>query len=189
MNYKNIFIKKNLNTVNSFLQYVQNNFLYGWIDQDGNKHYGINDAVNYSLQTPEELMTNQIGNCWDITELCRCFFENMTSLYYETYYIYYEDNKGCPSHSILIYYDQNKVFWFEPMFNDDTFYYSGIHEYNNILELLDDVKKCFIKYSLLHNYFDENYNPDNIYIYKYSKPEYHINGYQMREHINNSIKL
>ena len=35
------------------------------------------------------------------------------------------------------------------MFNDESYYYSGIHEFNNINELLQDAKKRFIDKSLI----------------------------------------
>ncbi len=56
----------------------------------------------------------------------------MTNLKYETYYLLYEDGEGCPSHTILVYYNNNKVYWFEPMFQNKDCYYSGIHECNNL---------------------------------------------------------
>ena len=94
--------------------------------------------------------------------------------------------KGCPSHSILVYYDNNKVYWFEPMFNDNTCLYSGIHEYNNITELLRDFRNVFIRNSLSKGDIPNDYNFNNIKIYKYQKPRKHINGYEMRMHIDNS---
>lgn len=189
MNYKNIFTEKGLTSIKDFFTYVQNNFYHGWIDSDNKRHYGINDAESYRLQAPIELLESHLGICWDMTELNRCFFENMTSLKYETYYLFYDDNKGCPSHSILVFYNNNKVYWFEPMFNDNSCYYSGIHEYNNITELLQDLKNIFIKFSLINNLIPIEYDCSNIQLYKYEKPKEHINGYEMRKHIDNSIKI
>ena len=123
---KDWFIKLGLTTINEFFEYMQNQFKYGWIDKDGNKHDGVNDARTYSLQSPSELLNSHLGICWDMTELYRSFFENMTDLKYETYYLFYDDNKGCPSHSILVFYNNDKVYWFEPMFTDDNCYYSSI---------------------------------------------------------------
>ena len=121
-----------------------------------------------------------------MTELNRSFFENMTSLKYETYYLFYDDNKGCPSHSILVYYDNHKVYWFEPMFTDEECYYSGIHEYNNISELLVDFKNIFMKYALHTKMIQSDYDINRLNLYQYCKPNYDINGFEMRQHINNS---
>lgn len=186
MNYKKLFIENNIISIADFFDYIRNNFKYGWIDKNGKKHYGINDAKTYRLQYPYELLKNKLGICWDMTELYRCFFKNMTSFKYETYYLFYDDNEGCPSHSILVYYDNNKVYWFEPWFNTEDCYYSGIHEYNTITELLKDFKTIFIKSLLSNDSIKMNYNPANFKIYKYQKPKNHINGYEMRNHIDNS---
>ncbi len=186
MDYKKIFTENDLTNIANFFTYMQNKFEYGWIDKDGNRHYGINDAQSYSLRSPNELLKSHIGICWDMAELSRCFFENMTSLKYETYYLLYDDNKGCPSHTILVFYDKNKVYWFEPMFNDKNCFYSGIHEYDNITKLLEDFKHNFIKSAVINELIPIDYNPSNIKIYKYTAPKKHINGYEMRNHINHS---
>ena len=183
---KDYFTKIDLTTIDKFFVYMQNEFHYGWLDQTGNKHYGVNDAKTYSLQTPMELLKNHLGICWDMTELCRYWFNLMTHLKIETYYIFYDDNNGCPSHSILVFYNYDKVYWFEPMFTDDNCYYSGIHKYNNISELLKDIKSIFIKYSLYNKAIQSNYDINKFYLYKYTKPKYHINGHEMRQHIDNS---
>lgn len=121
-----------------------------------------------------------------MTELCRCFFEHMTSLKYETYYLFYEDNEGCPSHTILVFYDKDKVYWFEPMFNGKKCFYSGIREYNSIGELLKDFINTFIKNALINKFIPTDYNRFNIQIHKYDAPRMHINGEEMREHIDGS---
>lgn len=188
MNYKEYFKINNLTNMYSFFEYCQS-IKYGWMDKNHNFHNGINDGKTYCLQEPIELMNSMIGICWDMTELERCFFDNMTDLKYETYYIFYEDNKGCPSHSILAFYKNDKVFWFEPMFNNNDLNYSSIHEYNNIKELLKDAKKIFLEYNLLVKNIPEDYDESKIFIYRYNKPKFHINGFEMREHINNSEKI
>lgn len=189
INYKTIFKEKNITNLNNLFEYIQNEIKYGWIDQDKKHHSGINSAATYLLQSPEETLKNQIGICWDITELCRCFFENMTTLKYETYYLFYDDNKGCPSHSILVFYDNDKVYWFEPMFNSKECYHSGIHEFDNIKDLLEYFEKVFIKNAIFQNWILENYDKHKINIYKYKEPKYHINGYEMRNHVNHSEKI
>ncbi len=186
MDYKKIFTEKGLINIDKFFIYMQNEFEYGWLDKNGKKHYGVNDAQSYSLQSPSELLKSHIGICWDRTELHRCFFEKMTSLKYETYYLFYDDKKGCPSHSILVFYDNNKVYWFEPMFNDKNCFYSGIHEYENLNKLLEDFKRIFVKDAVMNGLIPLDYTPSAIQIYKYKAPKKHSNGYEMRNHINNS---
>ena len=170
----------------TLFQFLQKRVEYGWIDQSGQKHHGINDPYSYQLQTPEELLKNRCGICWDITEVSRSFFEEMTAYVIETYYLFYDDGEGCPCHTILIFYNNNKVYWFEPMFQDLNCYYSGIHPYNNFEELKEDFIKIFLKFSWLQNTIPRNYNPQNLKLYQYQKPTKHINGFEMRNHINNS---
>lgn len=173
-------------TIEEFLKFCQEKFEYGWISQDGEKHRGINDALSYCLQSPKELLESKMGICWDMTELYRDYFEKMTNLRFDTYFLLYDDNKGCPNHTILVYYKDDKVFWFEPMFQGEEVYYSGIHEYNNINELLRDFKTVWIKWAIVCNYIPKDYDENKISIYRFSKPKYHINGYEMRDHIDGS---
>ena len=93
MDYKKVFVENDLINIKDFFYYMQNKFEYGWLDKAGNKHYGVNDAKTYRLQAPKELLISHIGICWDMTELYRCFFENMTSFKCETYYLFYDDKK------------------------------------------------------------------------------------------------
>ena len=74
--------KYNISTIKEFFEYCQKNFNYGWVDQDGERHEGVNDGKTYFLQSPEELMESKLGICWDRTELYRDYFKNMTKLKY-----------------------------------------------------------------------------------------------------------
>lgn len=181
--------KYSMNTIEEFFDYCQKEFTYGWISQDNKRHNGQNDGRIYMLQSPEELMDSKLGICWDRTELYRDYFRHMTDFKYETYYLFYDDGKGCPSHTILVYYDNNKVYWFEPMFQDSENDYSGIHVYKHIYDLLTDFKDKWIKWAILEKRIPENYKEENIFIYQYDKPNYHINGYEMRNHINHSKRV
>lgn len=189
MNIIDMFKRNKIFTIEQLFYFIQNKISYGWIDKIGNTHNGVNRALDYCLQSPKELLTNKIGICWDNTELCRSFFETMTHLQIETYYLFYEDNAGCPSHTILVFYKNNKVYWFEPMFNNSPNNNSGIHEYNDIKTLLKDFENKFIKYSLYQKSIPNNYLKQNLKLYQYDKPRYHINGYEMREHINQSKEI
>lgn len=186
VDYVKIFRNNKLNTIEEFFRFMQKEFNYGWLDINNQIRYGVNDAETYSLQTPFELIKNKVGNCWDMVELYRCFFETMTDFQFETYYLFFDDEKGCPSHSILVYYAHHKVYWFEPMFQDKDCYFSGIHEYDDLNSLLYTAKQIFTKYALKTGLLLNNYSQYNFYCYKYEKPNTHINGYQMRNHINQS---
>ena len=140
---------------------------YGFLDDNGNN---ICDSVDfnkvYYLMSPEELVNKKIGVCWDQVELERKLFEK-NNIKNETYFIYIDDKNNLPSHTFLVYYMDNKVYWFEHSWFDEK----GIHEYNNLNELLNDIKIKFVKSRenevskdlnvLISNYnisYDEFYN-------------------------------
>lgn len=145
---------------------------YGWVDKNGHCHYDFDQSfgINYSLQAPKEVKTNKIGVCWDQVELERYYFQNW---FIKTYFIvHYVDNK-CPTHTFLTYEKNNKYYWFEHSWER----FKGIHEYTTQKELLIDVKKKFIKYEL-----NNQYNKNNLVIYEYSKPKYHISVLEFYKH-------
>ena len=186
MSYQDFFTTQGLTSIQAFYDYAQSNFHFGWMDQRGNYHHEANTANGYALQSPSELMKSQIGNCWDLAELYRCWFSNMTNLPTETYFIFYDDYAGCPSHAILSYPQAGKFYWFEPMFGDNDCDYSGIHSYDGMKELLTDFRNQFIQISLIRGTIPEAYLPEQIKLYRYQKPQYLITGAEMRNHIDKS---
>ena len=62
----------------------------------------------------------------------------------------------------------DNYYWFEHSWYDEK----GIHEYNNIETLLNDVKIKFIDSRKNEINLDLKYD---IFIYKYNQPNYHIN--------------
>ena len=93
----------------------------------------------YYLLSPEELLHSKCGVCWDQVELERKLF-NDANINCDTYFIYIDDNENLPSHTFLIFQLNDKYYWFEHSWYD----MKGIHEYNNIKALLNDVKNKFI---------------------------------------------
>lgn len=142
---KEEFEKLGILNIKDYFEFVRDNFRYGWVDNKGVQHLGVNDAATYSLQSPSELLKSRIGICWDLTELSRSFFEAMTNFKFETYYIFYDDNAGCPSHTFLVFYENDKVYWFEPMCNDSNFCSNGIKEFKDVSSLLNRVCEFFFK--------------------------------------------
>jgi hypothetical protein len=127
----------------------------------------------YYLLTPEELLEKKCGVCWDQVELERKLFDDY-KIDYKTYFICIDDKKSLPSHTFLTFNYNNKIYWFEHSWYD----YRGIHEYNNLYDLLNDLKGKFIKSR--ENEIDDNYD---ILIYQYSKPKFHINCCEFYEFI------
>ena len=160
---------------------LMENIEYGWLDKFKIKHFEVDNtfATSYILQSPEELIISKLGVCWDQVELERYYFEK-NNISVKTYFIVHYDNDKCPTHTFLTYDKNNKVYWFE----HSWFKYKGIHEYNNINELLNDIKQKFISTEL-----NNIYNKDNLYIYEYNKPQYGIGVESFYNHCESSNKV
>ena len=151
-----------------------NNIKYGWKDKYENIHFNVDETFSndYVLETPNEVLNNNVGVCWDQVELERNFFEK-TNIKFKTFFIVHYDNNNCPTHTFLIYKDDNLYYWFEHSWKR----FRGIHSYKTEEEALKDIKSKFIKYEL-----NGNYSQNNLCIYKYEKPKYGINCLQFYEH-------
>ena len=157
---------------------------YGFLDNNGNNicdnvdlEYTFNKV--YYIMSPEELLNKKIGVCWDQVELERKLFEE-SNIKNETYFIYIDDKNNLPSHTFLVYYVNNKVYWFEHSWFDEK----GINEYNNLNDLLNDVEIKFIKSR-------ENEVPKglDVHIYKYNKPNYNISCNEFYNYIFTQKKI
>lgn len=157
---------------------------YGFLDNNGNNifdnvdlEYTFNKV--YYIMSPEELLNKKIGVCWDQVELERKLFEE-SNIKNETYFIYIDDKNNLPSHTFLVYYLNNKVYWFEHSWFDEK----GIHEYNNLNDLLNAVEIKFIKSR-------ENEVPKalDVHIYKYNKPNYNISCDEFYNYIFTQKKI
>ncbi len=133
------------------------------IDSDD---FDINFSSFYYLQSPEDLISSKCGVCWDQVELERKLFSD-ANIDCDTYFIYIDDNENLPSHTFLTFKLNDKYFWFEHSWYDMR----GIHEYKNLKILLNDVKSKFI--DSRKNEINLTLN-NNVFIYKYDKPKYHI---------------
>ena len=76
----------------------------------------------------------------------------------------------------------NKYYWFEHSWYD----MKGIHEYNNIKALLNDVKNKFI--DSIKNEINSNLNYET-FIYKYNKPKYHISCDEFYSYIKTQERI
>ena len=160
---------------------LMENIGYGWVDKQGIKH-NIDDesySDNYILQSPKEIIKNKVGVCWDQVELERYYFKGNT-WNIKTYFIVHYDDDKCPTHTFLTFEKNNKYYWFEHSWER----FRGIHEYKTLKELLLDIQDKFIKYEL-----NNNYNKNNLFIYHYKKPKYHLNVLEFYKHCENGINI
>lgn len=142
------------------------NIEYGWMDKNHNKHNNVDEtyADHYILQSPDEIMKNKIGVCWDQVELERYYFKG-NDWNVKTYFLVHYDDDKCPTHTFLTFEKNNTYYWFEHSWER----FRGIHTYQSLKELLFDIRDKFIKYELNNDYVLEN-----LILYEYKKPKYHI---------------
>ena len=163
---------------------VMDKIEYGFLDDSGNNIFNNANAEYifnkvYYLMTPKELMNKKVGVCWDQVELERELFEE-NNIQNETYFIYIDDKNNLPSHTFLVYYMDNKVYWFEHSWFDEK----GVHEYNNLNDLLNDVEIKFTKSR-------DNEVPKglDVHIYEYNKPNYNISCDEFYNYIFTQKKI
>lgn len=147
---------------------------YGWVDEDKQKHQKVDEffSDHYRLQNPREIMKSQIGCCFDQVELERFYFKGHEESI-KTYFICYYGDKACPAHTFLTYEKNDSVYWFEHSFLK----YRGIHKYSSLEELLQDVKEKFTITEL-----DNDYDPCQLLLREYSKPQYGITTASFYQH-------
>ena len=131
-------------------------------------------SKNYRLKSPEEVINDKNGVCWDQVELERFYFEK-DNINCTSYFIVEYDNKEFPTHTFMVVKDKNNYYWFEHSWEP----YRGIHVYKSLNDLLTDVKNKFCK----------NRDINRTLIYKYQKPQYGISGEEFFNHCENGIKI
>lgn len=135
---------------------------YGWKSKKDSKYYfhiteGL--AKNFCFQTCEEIEKSRIGICWETVELNREYLEKNNISCKAYFFVIPFNNFYC--HSVLVFNDKNKYYWFENSFKNMI----GIHEYNSLQELFNNVINNF---GNIVN--QKKINIRSLKIYEYSKP-------------------
>ena len=148
---------KNKNEFKNIFNYMKK-IEYGWVDKYNKKYYTNEEfSQKYVLQNVKNMKKNKIGVCWDQVELERYLF-NKKKIETETYFLVYYNKQECPTHTFLIYNNNNKFYWFEHAFSK----YKGIHQYLTKVDLLNDVAYYFLNYNNI-----ENFNIKNLKLFRY----------------------
>jgi hypothetical protein len=166
---KRLIKKAEIINPEQLLNFMKDNFSYGYVDKNGKIHEQIDDNVfynNYKLQSPKELLESKIGVCWDQAEFERYYFEKF-NIKYQVLYIE-QKNKDESTHTFVVFEQNNKYFWFEHSYE----YYKGIHgPFNNIKDIINLVHEHML-----------NDNKDNGFVcYVLNKPQYGITTKQFMD--------
>lgn len=129
-------------------------------------------SILYSHETHfksyKEVMDTLKGDCHDQTEFESHYFRKMNIKYGKLFIIEYKDwnHPGGATHSLLYFYKNKKLYWFENAWEDEC----GIHgPYKEIKELKDDICKRWK--------FSGNFNKLLITSVKGVKPGMTLNEY------------
>lgn len=146
--------------------------------------------VNIKYKQDENWVLNKCekgyGNCYDQVELEREWFSKKT-YEYKTIFIWfclpYQNNYL--THTYLIYRENDSWFWFENA-DENT---KGLHEFENIEDLINSQKEIFIKENeSIGNRVDEEILK-SLKIYEYEKPNLGITFEEFINHILNSKEI
>lgn len=167
---------KQVQSVNEFLDNLKA-IKYGYMDSNNNIHTDIDASFKkkYILSSPEDVIKNEVGTCFDLVELERNYFKN-AGFKFQTYFMVYYEPKKTLTHTFVVYEENEKFYWFEYAWNK----YMGIHEYMSLFDLLTDVREKFKKFNCLR-YMDLDY----LCVYKYKMPKFHIGLKDFYKHCEN----
>lgn len=140
---------KTIRTPLELLKFMSNEIKYGFVDNSGNIYdnpgsdeWKQNWHDNGIVQNYESILNTKIGTCWDQVELERNWFSS-NNYDFKTYFMFFENEKTLPTHTMLIYKENDKYYWFENSFEKER----GIHEFNSFNELMNNVIDKQFKYA------------------------------------------
>ena len=182
----------NIKSPRELLEFMDKNITYGFVGKNGKKYLDPyspewNDWYNECfVQTGEEILKSKIGTCWDQVELERLWFEN-NNYDFKTIFSWFEVNRenSLPTHTFLIYEDNNKWYWFENAFGD----YTGIHEFNSFDESIKYVKEKQYEFALINSIDIRKENKETITCYEYSKPPKGIGVQEFFDFVTSGNKI
>ena len=179
----------NINKPEELLDYMSN-IKYGYLGKNGKIYYQDDSNFNkdwfnqYVLENKEEFINNQCGTCFDQVEFERDWFINnnySVKTFYEMVLLDYDNNY--PTHSFLIYKDNNKWCWFE---NAD-YNNRGIHKFDKLEELLEYQYNKYIELLKTFNISKEEIN--KIIITEFLKPKDNISAKEYIEYVTDSKRI
>lgn len=171
----------NITTPQELLEFLKKTMKYGFVSDGKIYNHPLIDGVmekHYKLRLGEDLIQSKYGICWDFTEFERTYFENF-GMEHECYYVqgFKENSKTTPTHTFLIYKDENKWKWFEYSWRKMR----GIHEYETKEDALVDITTKHLKY---HKCIENKYR-----LYKYTKVKKNLTAVEFIKHCVNNGKI
>jgi hypothetical protein len=169
-------------------EYLRDNLEYGFVGKNDRKLHTPGDSdwseafsKDYYLQTPDELLNSKHGVCWDSVELERAWFAKH-NYEFKTFYLGFKKDadNDLPTHTFLAYKDNDKWYWFEQSFAG----HRGIHEYNDLSDLIKDVARKHFDYAIKNR----GASSEDIKDLKYCEYERPVPGCSADEFVSNIME-
>ncbi len=180
----------NLETPKDLLNYMTNDITYGFISKDNHKYtdpfskdWQDNWYDKCLVQTGKEVLGTKIGTCWDQVELERLWFKSH-HYNFKTIFMWFEINKenNLPTHTCLIYEQDNKYYWFENAFEANR----GICEFNSFKEAVDYIKQEQLNYIVANNLGGKDYL-DFLKVYEYDELTKPLSVQEYLDHVTKKV--
>lgn len=162
-----------LNKIQDLIPFIRHDIQDGYMDIRGRIWNSNPIGMLYYLQNPMELLQSRRGLSFDIIELCRIFLERF-GFEVETYFLQ-KKNDVEKNHIVLVFYENDKVYWLEPILESHL----GIYEYSNIDTLLIDAKK----------YIQDCIGINQVQCYQYCSLKYHSSIKSIYKQIQNGFLI
>lgn len=152
---------------------------YGWHDKDGIVHDKlINYRELFRLSDSNDVLKDNYGVCWELCEIQRKFF-NEKKIPNKTIFAYLNKSKNNACHTFSVFYLNDKVYWFEASWHNQK----GIHEFNNLEEILDFYRNNFYDFARVE------YNKDDMTFFEYDDVEKGMTTEDFYKHCLSSKKI
>ena len=157
-------------TPEELLIFMKDNINYGLIGKKDNKLYspkyegwGEGEQPEQKFQNPKELLESGHGTCWEQTELERIWFSK-NNFEFKTFLLMFGRDIGQknPAHTLLAYKKDEKWYWFENSLDK----HNGIHKFENLEDLIEDVKNKLIASARKNEATEEDIKRCELYEYK-----------------------
>lgn len=175
---------KKIDTPKELLHFMSKEIKYGYLTKNGklnNQENQMDWYEQYILQSKDEILNNRYGNCFDQVELERDWFKKHNYEYktiYEMVLLDYKNNY--PTHSFLVYKDDNKWNWFE---NADLIN-RGIHTFNTLEDLIEYQYNKYLELLKTFNITEEE--KEKIIMVEFDKPKDNISAKEYLNHVLSS---
>lgn len=176
---------KDITTPNELMKYMDENITYG-IHTDNKDYEDANDkeaSSKWKLATDDLLTEYKYGHCFDQTELERNWFLK-NGYEVKTFFIWFfypNESNNIPTHSYLVYSNNNKYYYFEHA----DYKNRGIYEFDSLEEAIEFQKNKYIEYvKTLMNVDDKMLK--HLEIREFTKPDSQYNFDDYFNHICNS---